>query len=60
MKTAQELILDSDCGAHISEDEDISVPQNGSDNEEDNRTETDCTELTDSSQSQSSAPVIHR
>jgi hypothetical protein len=36
---AQELVLDSDCDAHISDD--ISLPSN-SDTEEDNRTDTGC------------------
>jgi hypothetical protein len=47
MKTAEEFILNSESDVHTSND-DISPPQSGSDNEEDDRTETGCTEWTDS------------
>jgi hypothetical protein len=56
---AQELILDSGSDAHTNEDE-ISPPQSHSDNKGDDRTETGCTQWTDSTQSQPSVPVIHR
>jgi hypothetical protein len=46
---AQELILESDSGAHISED-DISPPQSDSDTEED-RTDTGCRDWTNTRQS---------
>jgi hypothetical protein len=55
---AQELILDTDSEAHISED-DIS-PQSDSDTEEDDRTDTGYRDWTDTSQSRSSSPVIHK
>jgi hypothetical protein len=42
---AQELILDSDSDTHTFED-DISPPQSDSDPEEDDRTETGCTQWT--------------
>jgi hypothetical protein len=41
---AQKLILDSDSGAHTSEDEAISHPESDSEREEGDRTETGCTE----------------
>jgi hypothetical protein len=50
MKTVQKLILDSDSNVHTCED-DISSPQSDIDTEEDNRTETGCTEWTDTTQS---------
>jgi hypothetical protein len=53
---AQELILESDSDTHISE-YDISPPQ--SDSYED-RTDTGCTDWTNTIQSRPSAPVIHK
>jgi hypothetical protein len=58
MKTAQELILDSESDVHTSND-DISPPQSYSDNEENNRTETGCTWWTDTTQSRPTVPMIH-
>jgi hypothetical protein len=55
---AQELILESDSDAHISED-DISPPQSDSDTEEDT-TDTGCRDWTNTRQSEPSAPVIHK
>jgi hypothetical protein len=51
---AQELILDSD--AHTSENDDIFPPQSDSDYNGDDRTETGCTEWTDTTQSRPSVP----
>jgi hypothetical protein len=56
---AQELILESDSDAHISED-DISPSQSDSDTEEDDRTDTGCRDWTNARQSRPSAPVIHK
>jgi hypothetical protein len=53
---AQELILESDSDAYISEN-DISPPQ--SDSDEDRR-DTGCRDWTNTIQSQPSAPVIHK
>jgi hypothetical protein len=47
---AQELILDTDSEAHISED-DVSPPQSGSDTQEDVRTGTGCRDWTDTTHS---------
>jgi hypothetical protein len=56
---AQELILDTDSEAHISED-DISPPQSDSDTEEHDRTNTGCRDWTYITHSRPSAPVIHK
>jgi hypothetical protein len=53
---AQELILESDSDAHISED-DISPPQSDSDED---RTDTGCRDWTNTIQSRPSVPVIHK
>jgi hypothetical protein len=53
---AQELILESDSNAHTSED-DISPLQSDSDTEED-KTDTECRDLTNTIQSRHSAPVM--
>jgi hypothetical protein len=53
------LILDAVSDAQISE-VDISPPQSDSDNEENDRTETSCTEWSDTTQSQHSVPMIQK
>jgi hypothetical protein len=40
----QDLILDSDCGACVSEDENISLHHNGIDSEEDSKADKGCTQ----------------
>jgi hypothetical protein len=53
--TEEAIAQDSD--VHKTWNEDVSPPQSGSDTEGDDRTETDCTQCTDSTQSQHSALV---